>query len=123
MGLFNKKPGHSMVVDAMAGICAHDPGILLQPPSNAKDIAEISLATYLKKASLSPLQKMIATKHVEPLGAMVLVEEGSFSMGCEERVDEQPIHDVHVNEFYIDKFQVTVAEYRKFCAATGREMP
>ena len=49
MGLFEKKPGHSMVVDAMVGICAHDPGILLQPPSNVKDIAEKSLATYLKK--------------------------------------------------------------------------
>lgn len=52
--------------------------------------------------------------------AMNLVEGGSFDMGGE--VDK-PVHKVILPDFYLDKYEVTVAEYRKFCAATRHSMP
>ncbi len=51
---------------------------------------------------------------------MVKVQGGSFEMGGE--VDK-PIHTVTVSDFYIDKYEVTVAQYKKFCEATRRAMP
>jgi sulfatase modifying factor 1 len=51
---------------------------------------------------------------------MVRVEGGSFEMGGE--VDK-PIHTVTLSDFYIDKYEVTVAQYRQFCEATRRTMP
>jgi len=37
--------------------------------------------------------------------------------------DERPRHRVRLNAFYMYKTEVTVAQYRKFCQATGRTMP
>ncbi|MCG7850958.1 MAG: hypothetical protein MIO92_00390 [Methanosarcinaceae archaeon] len=42
-----------VIVDAMLGICAHDPDVLLAPPSNIKSTAEGSLNRGLVNASLS----------------------------------------------------------------------
>lgn len=54
---------------------------------------------------------------------MVLVEGGWFYMGSNATSDERPVHKVYVNSFYIDKHEVTVAEYRKYCIAAGEPMP
>lgn len=37
--------------------------------------------------------------------------------------DERPVHQVTLKEFYISKYELTVAEFRSFCDATGRAMP
>jgi formylglycine-generating enzyme required for sulfatase activity len=43
---------------------------------------------------------------------MVLVKGGTFMMGTNERVsDEEPVHRVTVNNFYIGKFEVTQEEW------------
>jgi formylglycine-generating enzyme required for sulfatase activity len=51
---------------------------------------------------------------VDPAGvAMVLVPEGNFSMGSDTgEDDEKPIHTVYLDEFYIDKYEVTNKLYR-----------
>ena len=38
---------------------------------------------------------------------MILLEAGCFQMGREEFVSEEPIHNVCVSSFYLDKFKVT----------------
>ena len=38
---------------------------------------------------------------------MILLEVGCFQMGREEFVSEEPIHNVCVSSFYLDKFKVT----------------
>jgi formylglycine-generating enzyme required for sulfatase activity len=45
---------------------------------------------------------------------MVLVQGGSFSMGGGLEEDEKPAHTVKVGSFYLGKYEVTVAEFRKF---------
>jgi sulfatase modifying factor 1 len=54
---------------------------------------------------------------------MVYLPGGEFNMGSRYHRDELPVHPVVLNPFYMDKFEVTVAEYREFCKATNREFP
>jgi formylglycine-generating enzyme required for sulfatase activity len=56
---------------------------------------------------------------------MVLVPAGPFAMG-EETGDirgNNPRHTVRLSEYWIYEDLVTVAQYRRFCRATGRAMP
>ncbi len=48
---------------------------------------------------------------------------GDGRVGLEVGVDEIPIHNVHVNGFYIDRYEVSNSQYKKFLDATGRESP
>jgi len=44
---------------------------------------------------------------------MVLVPEGEFTMGSDSGSDnERPAHQVYINTFYIDKYEVTNAQYK-----------
>jgi formylglycine-generating enzyme required for sulfatase activity len=55
---------------------------------------------------------------------MVLVPEGPFQMGSNERLpDEGPAHTVYLPSFYIDKYEVTNAQYEPFVKTTHRKPP
>ncbi|MBL7816926.1 MAG: SUMF1/EgtB/PvdO family nonheme iron enzyme [Saprospiraceae bacterium] len=43
---------------------------------------------------------------------MVLVKGGTFKMGSNDYTDEQPIHDVTLNDFYIGKYPVTQKQWQ-----------
>jgi formylglycine-generating enzyme len=52
--------------------------------------------------------------------AMVWLPGGTFTMGSNDHYpDEAPAHEVTVDGFWIDKFQVTNAAFRRFVKATG----
>ena len=48
---------------------------------------------------------------------MVLIPAGEFQMGSNDNTDEKPIHTVHIDAFYIDKYEVTNAQYKAFVEA------
>jgi len=62
---------------------------------------------------------------------MALIQAGTFAMGREDREgwspmgapemfdDELPPHEVYVDAFYIDKYEVTNRQFKDFVAATG----
>ena len=61
---------------------------------------------------------------------MVLIPAGEFIMGSgpedgrfgyDYGVDEEPRHNVKVNAFHIDKYEVTIGEYKKYLATKGEE--
>jgi len=60
---------------------------------------------------------------------MVLIPAGPFTMGVDNptakggKVQEGPAHKVWLASYYIDKFEVTNAEYEVFARATGRIRP
>ena len=55
---------------------------------------------------------------------MVLVPAGEFTMGSDEGDDdEQPIHRVVLDSFYLDTFEVTNGRFAKFVAAIQSEPP
>lgn len=50
---------------------------------------------------------------------MVWVSGGAFLMGSDEFSDSRPIHEVHIKGFWMDKHEVTNAEFARFVEATG----
>ncbi len=75
------------------------------------------------------LKKGETTSYKDPLGIeWIWVEGGTFEMGCTSNEsdcnnDEKPMHTVYVDGFYMSKYEVTFAQYDKFCEATGRTKP
>lgn len=62
--------------------------------------------------------------HPSNLPTVVFVEGGSFTMGDRNgEKDEQPEHKVELSSFYIGRTEVTRAQWRAYCQATGRSMP
>jgi len=57
---------------------------------------------------------------------MMLIPAGEFQMGDhfnEGWLDEDPVHTVYTDAFYMDKYEVTRFQYEKFMDATGAEAP
>jgi len=57
---------------------------------------------------------------------MVLIPAGEFLMGSEDaeaQPDEQPVHQVFLPAYYIDRYEVTNMHYQRFVLATGRPAP
>jgi formylglycine-generating enzyme required for sulfatase activity len=54
---------------------------------------------------------------------MVYIPDGTFRMGSKFNKDELPKHDVSIDGFYMDKYEVTVKQFQEFCQASGYRMP
>ena len=83
--------------------------------SNLKFHAQASAPT-------SPAVKVKTRINPKDGAVMVLILAGPFKMGDADQ-PYNPRHTVKLSAYWIYKNDVTVAEYRKFCAATGRTMP
>jgi formylglycine-generating enzyme required for sulfatase activity len=65
-----------------------------------------------------------APKEIDYNGPMMLVAAGEFIMGDDAHSpEEKPAHKVTLPDFYIDKFEVTNEQYKKFCGETKRKYP
>ncbi len=70
----------------------------------------------------SKAQKNQTTSNADVHHNMVLIQTGEFTMGTNDSnsfPNERPAHKVKVESFWIDKYDVTNAEFRKFVDATG----
>ena len=54
---------------------------------------------------------------------MVYVPAGPFIMGAAAAKDQQPPHEVYLDAFYIDKYEVTNRQYRRFIRETHHRQP
>ncbi len=61
-----------------------------------------------------------ATRTGKDGASLLLVPGGKFAMGDDE---VSPAREVFVDTFYIDRFEVTTAQYAKFLAGTGGDAP
>lgn len=80
-----------------------------------------------QKAALKRLKgkprALPGVKRKAPTG-MVYIPAGEFLMGSSERwSDESPEHVWYLDDYFIDKYEVTNSVYRKFVQATGRRPP
>lgn len=55
---------------------------------------------------------------------MVWVADGAFTMGSQDGASKgKPVHQVYLNAFYMDMYEVTTARYAKFLEAAGPDQP
>ena len=82
------------------------------------------LLTQLKASKQLAVQTDTPEQPVMPtIGEVTLIPAGDFQMGGssnDAESDEQPVHTVYIDAFYIDKYEVTNAQYKKFVDANPR---
>jgi formylglycine-generating enzyme required for sulfatase activity len=67
-------------------------------------------------------EKMVSAQSQEP--PMVLIPAGEFPMGSlAGDPDERPAHQVYLDAFSIDRYEVSVGEYAVFLQETGNQAP
>ena len=79
----------------------------------------VNSAVTSSKISVEIVPPPDPSKPIVPEG-MVLIPAGEFQMGStdpEAQKDEQPVHTVYVDAFFMDKHEVTNLEYQKFLLA------
>ncbi|MDD9895904.1 MAG: formylglycine-generating enzyme family protein [Gammaproteobacteria bacterium] len=66
------------------------------------------------------IDTLILVEPVETPEGMIWLESGTFLMGSDQGLlDERPAHEVHLNGFWIDQYEVTNADFANFVAETG----
>ncbi len=105
----------------------------MKPRHTSKTLCSwLSLTTVTAMLLTSAIAQDDAAKNTPP--GMVYVPAGAFNMGTEKGdmhgthdirlfSDAQPEHKVDVPAFYLDKTEVTNAQYKKYCDATGYPVP
>ena len=53
----------------------------------------------------------------------VLIPSGGFLMGNNTEGDHNPAHEVNIDSFYLDKYEVTNAQFYEYCTETGSKLP
>lgn len=89
----------------------------LPQPSQFFFILLFVLSLSVTQASGAPV--------VKPPPGMIYIPEGYFSMGTNstDSEDQQPMHYVYTSAFYIDRQEVSNAQYNKFLEATSHAKP
>ncbi|HEU4391118.1 MAG TPA: SUMF1/EgtB/PvdO family nonheme iron enzyme [Blastocatellia bacterium] len=68
--------------------------------------------------------KPTAPVEIDYNGLMILIPTGDFMMGDNNhQPNEAPSHRVNLSDYYIDKFEATNSQFKKFCDATNRPYP
>lgn len=63
------------------------------------------------------------TKKLKDGSELIFIKGANFKMGTDLASYAAPRHDVQVDSFYIAKYEVTNAQYKKFCDKTKRKYP
>ena len=101
-------------------ITANVPTPLVDTLTNTVGPTSTSTATPLPPSPTAPPLGIGFTQVSDIDGMeMVYIPAGSFEMGSNETTDEQPIHDVYLDAYWIDQTEVTNAMFSEFTAATG----
>jgi formylglycine-generating enzyme required for sulfatase activity/serine/threonine protein kinase len=85
--------------------------------------ADGEIRTLLAQMSQSEVKQGLP-REIDYTGQMILIPAGEFIMGDDNSLpNEKPAHKVPLPDYYIDKYEVTNAQYKRFCEATGRKLP
>ena len=120
-------------IDKLNAIIAANQEIAAENTQLKKEVAQ--LQAQIDKLIISADVVYQEIKHQKDSSAMVLVPAGDFIMGTSDsQLDEitrwkrnlreifrheQPQHIVYLDSFYIDKYEVTNAQFEKFVTDTG----
>jgi len=101
------------------------PATLPTPPRGSQpERPEPARAAPAARTSEPPADARPGDTWISPKdgGEMVYVPAGEFLMGKQDGPNPTR-RSVHGDAFWIDRYEVTVAQYRAFCEATGKPMP
>ncbi len=85
---------------------------------NMSDMKMTETSTKDRKEA-SPIER-VNNSSAETPPDMIFIKGGSFKMGSDHGMPyESPVHEVSVKSFWMDKHEVTVAEFEKFVKETG----
>lgn len=80
----------------------------LRFPSSAPETRSFSNMSPTSEVFLTSTPTPLLSEFVDASGAeMALVPSGEFIMGSDRYPDSQPVHTVYLDDFYIDKYEVT----------------
>ncbi|MEW6208432.1 MAG: bifunctional serine/threonine-protein kinase/formylglycine-generating enzyme family protein [Acidobacteriota bacterium] len=86
--------------------------------------AEFEAAIAGARGEEKTIEALLLPVELDYQGEMVLVPGGEFTMGDNNGPeDARPAHTINVKAFYVDRYEVTNAEYKKFCQDTDRKPP
>jgi len=83
--------------------------------------ALLFIAISLLISCAPPTEEATPVQIVE--AELVLIPTGEFMMGLDGEDDHSPAHTVFIDSFYIDKYEVTNAQYLRYCEETGEKLP
>jgi formylglycine-generating enzyme required for sulfatase activity len=90
---------------------------IVKTPENTASNSNVSLTSPVSATPDLP-------KEIEHKTLMLLVPAGEFIMGSDAGEDvSKPAHKITLPAFYIDKYEVTNAQFKEFCDATQRLYP
>ena len=94
--------------------------IMLYPIPNLWTIGDFEVGgnTTLSKTDKEFIRELYPGK--PPAAEMVFISAGTFQMGSkdsEAEDDEKPVHTVYMDAFYMDKYEVTNAQFKAFINA------
>jgi formylglycine-generating enzyme required for sulfatase activity len=88
-------------------------------PGTGKEILWDAAADYPGNLWPQVVAKVMASDRKALSGDMVFVPAGNFTMGSTAAPSEQPVHTVYLDAFFIDKYEVTNAQFDQFIGAGG----
>ncbi len=83
-------------------------------------------ADTLRQTATQPVYLPLVMRFDRDLSNMVLVPEGEFEMGCDsgcDNNDERPLHNVYLDAYYIDLYEVTNDQYDECVHADACDAP
>jgi sulfatase modifying factor 1 len=93
---------------------------LVEKKSESQQEKKSQAESSLESETLAEKKSESKPTVVAPESEMIYFEGGTFLMGSENGLpNENPVHEVTVKPFYIDKSPVTVAQFRHFVEVTG----
>ena len=96
--------------------------IELRVGSGKVRIYKINIKTINGRPPFENAGTVVSGPVEEVVPSEVLIPGGEFRMGDSQGKD-RPVHTVHVDSFYIDKYELTNAEYRVYLEQTGKPAP
>ena len=87
--------------------------------SPGKQIIWNATADYPGRDWTRVVAKVLVSDGPSAAVEMVYVPAGNFTMGSTVFLDEQPVHSVYLDAFYIDKHEVTNGQFEAFINAGG----
>jgi formylglycine-generating enzyme required for sulfatase activity len=79
---------------------------------------DIKIVAYDNKGT--SVSKTVSVTVTE--GTLVLIDGGNFTLGDDTNAKATPAHPVTLSSYYINKYELTFAEYDAFTTATGRAL-